>query len=98
MVRLLGLFSATHIPLPYFAFLLPLFRQEPLVYMVILSWSRFSPLVGFCSLWAGVSDILSCSVKILKPSAMLDLIVVVGSNRISPTRCSKAWLFFSFLQ
>lgn len=76
--------SLSQIPPPLCAFSFPLLMHEPLVKIVMWSCSRFTPLAGACSLWAGLGELCSGSEKILKHSARLERMVVVGLKRISP--------------
>jgi hypothetical protein len=98
MAMLFGWFLAIHILLLQRALFFPLLIQEPLVKIVIFSCRRFMPLVGACSLWAGACEVCFGSVNILNLSLMLILIMVVGSNSISPCLCLWACVVFSFCQ
>lgn len=82
--RFFGLFSPSHIPHPLREFSFPLFIHDPSVYILIWSCSRFRPLVGACSLWAGRLEFYVGSRNILKHSFRFERIVVDGSKRISP--------------
>ena len=90
----LGLFCPNHMPLPHFAFLLPLLKQAPSVYTSVVSCLWLAPLDTSCC--AGILDILSGSAKTQKHSVRSFLHVIVGSKRISPLFSLAAW-FWSFL-
>ena len=94
IARLRWSFAPNHTPLPHFAFLLPLLKQAPSVYISIVSclWLVASE----TCLCAGLREDLSGSVKSRKHSVRLALLVIVGSNRMSPF-CSRATRLRSFL-